>query len=121
VQRSGASQKTCRISLYYFLLSGKIAKVNCTSLSFIFPIKQKACKLKSLSMDKICPNCNKSFVCRNDNILECWCLMEPLSASAREHLADNFVGCLCPECIDINNKSIIHNHQPQIIIKNERP
>ena len=33
-----ASQNTCRDSLYYFLLSGLIAKVNCNSLLFIFSI-----------------------------------------------------------------------------------
>jgi hypothetical protein len=31
--------------LHYFLLSGKIAKVNCISLSFILSIGQKACEI----------------------------------------------------------------------------
>ena len=72
-------------------------------------------------MDKICPRCRQSFVCRNDNIMECWCLMEPISVSVREHLDQNFKGCLCHDCIEVISKCLIHNYQPQIIIENEKP
>ena len=72
-------------------------------------------------MDKICPRCNQSFVCRNDNILECWCLMESISVSVRAYLARNFTGCLCSLCIDDINKSLIHNYQPQSTFGNEKP
>lgn len=72
-------------------------------------------------MDKICPRCMRSFDCQNDNILECWCITEQISASVRKYLAQNFKGCLCRECINIIKISLINNHQPQIIIENEKP
>jgi hypothetical protein len=71
-------------------------------------------------MDKICPRCKRSFVCQNDNILECWCVTEQISTSVRQYLAQNFKGCLCQDCIQIINKSLILNYQPQIIIENEK-
>ena len=111
------SQKTCRNSLHYFLLSGDIAKMNCNSLLFIFSIEQKAGKLtRDYSvMEKVCPRCNKSFVCRNDQILECWCINEPINSDFRKFLADNFSGCLCAECMTDLRKCFI-NYPQQIFL-----
>jgi hypothetical protein len=50
-------------------------------------------------MKKICPRCNQSFDCHNDQILECWCLEEQIPAPVRKYLALNFQGCLCRPCI----------------------
>ncbi len=50
-------------------------------------------------MEKVCPRCYKSFLCRNDQILECWCLNEPINSDLRKFLADNFTDCLCAICI----------------------
>ncbi len=70
-------------------------------------------------MVKICPSCHQSFDCRNDNILECWCLEVNIPPDLREYLASNFKGCLCRECIEIINKNIIHINLPKISIENE--
>ncbi len=71
-------------------------------------------------MNKICPSCNRTFECRNDNILECWCLNEKIETAAREFMALNFEGCLCRDCIDRINKSLTCNHQTEIITENEK-
>lgn len=70
-------------------------------------------------MNKICPNCNRIFECRNDNILECWCLEVSLSPVLREYIARNFEGCLCRECIENIDKSLIYINQPKIVVENE--
>ena len=103
-----------------FCFPGKVAKMNCNSLLFIFSIEQKAGNLtREFSvMEKVCPRCCKSFNCRNDDILECWCLCEPIDAELRKFLADNFSGCLCAECITDLRKSFLKSQQ-LIIIENE--
>lgn len=99
-----------------FCFPGKVAKMNCNSLLFIFSFEQKVGKLtrESSIMEKVCPRCNNSFVCRNDQILECWCLNEPITSELRKFLADNFSGCLCANCITDLRKCFINYHQ-QII------
>ena len=69
-------------------------------------------------MEKVCPRCCKSFCCRNDDILECWCLLEPIDAELRKFLADNFSGCLCAGCItDLRERFL--NYQQLINIEDE--
>ena len=63
-------------------------------------------------MEKVCPCCNGSFVCQNDQIGECWCLFEPINSGFRKFLADNFSGCLCRRCIsDLRGKFSMYEHQ----------
>jgi len=69
-------------------------------------------------MEKVCPRCYEAFVCKNDQILECWCLKEPISSDLRKFLADNFSGCLCVKCISDLTK-VLHKLQQQIIFENE--
>ncbi len=70
-------------------------------------------------MEKVCPRCNQSFICRNDVILECWCLQEPINSELRKFLADNFSGCLCANCI-IQLRKQLSNYQQQLIFENEK-
>jgi len=70
-------------------------------------------------MEKVCPRCNESFVCQNDQIGECWCLFEPINSVFRKFLADNFIGCLCPGCIK-DLRGNFSNYEYQFNRKNEK-
>lgn len=51
-------------------------------------------------MEKICPRCNSSFECRNDNILECDCNTVMLSGEDYQHISKNYTDCLCIKCLN---------------------
>ena len=70
-------------------------------------------------MEKVCPSCGQSFVCKNDRILECWCLKEPLDSNMRKFLSENFSDCLCIICISAFRKCFI-NYEHQIKYENEK-
>jgi len=74
---------------------------------------------KCFIMEKICPRCFSSFICRNDNIMECWCLEEKIPVAVREYLSLNFVGCLCKSCIKIINNNHSQILQPVNLNQNE--
>jgi hypothetical protein len=71
-------------------------------------------------MDKICPCCQLTFDCRNDYILECWCITEQISQAAREFMAHHYEGCLCRDCIQKINQSLTHNYEPEINTEHEK-
>jgi hypothetical protein len=55
---------------------------------------------------KKCPRCGKNLECNNYNILKCACILVPLSAEARQMIAENYVDCLCIDCLkEIEQKS----------------
>ena len=63
-------------------------------------------------MEKICPRCSASFVCRVDDIELCNCSKIQLSVGVRGYIKDRFGKCLCFDClqyINQNIKSIIQN------------
>ena len=70
-------------------------------------------------MEKVCPRCRESFVCRNDQIEECWCFTEPLSSGFRSFLADKFQDCLCVGCIAGLRRNFIIYEQ-QFNLENEK-
>ncbi len=70
-------------------------------------------------MEKVCPCCKMSFVCRNDRILECWCLNEPMDSCFRSFLAERFSDCLCANCITGFRKTFFNNEHP-INLENEK-
>ncbi len=64
-------------------------------------------------MEKVCPSCKLSFVCKNDQITECWCMFEPINSMFRRFLAENFSDCLCVCCIARFRKNFM-NYEHQI-------
>jgi hypothetical protein len=70
-------------------------------------------------MDKVCPSCKRSFDCRNDAILDCWCLEVSIPPAMRDYLARKFEGCLCRDCIEFIDKNLFNNQQLKITIENE--
>ena len=111
-----ASQNTCRNSLSKFFAFGDNSKSELQFIVIHFLYLKKAGKSKhELFMEKVCPCCFESFVCRNDNILECWCLNEPMDSLFRNFLAEIFSGCLCANCItDLRKRFISNQHQLSI-------
>jgi hypothetical protein len=51
-------------------------------------------------MKKICPRCNSSFECQNNNILECDCITVTLSAEDYQYVSNNYTDCLCIKCLN---------------------
>jgi hypothetical protein len=103
-----------------FLLSGESSKneLQFIVIHFLYWTESRHINLKLFHMEKVCPRCIKSFICRNDDILECWCLNEPLTSDFRKFLAENFSDCLCAECIT-DLRKCFSNYQQQITIENE--
>ena len=50
-------------------------------------------------MEKECPRCKKTFECKHEDITNCWCMNTSIEPDAMGFIADNYEGCLCPECI----------------------
>ena len=48
---------------------------------------------------KKCPRCGKNLECNNYNVLKCACVLVPLKAEARQVIAENYVDCLCVDCL----------------------
>jgi hypothetical protein len=121
VQKPGRARRPANFAELFFAF-GKNSKGELPSLSFIFSIRQKACEIStdSFAMDKVCPCCKRSFECRNDDILECWCLEVSVSRDLRDYLARNYNDCLCRDCIEFIDKSLVYNHQLKITIENEK-
>ena len=47
----------------------------------------------------MCPKCSTPFICRVDSILECRCIEVPITAEARDYIANNYANCLCYDCL----------------------
>ena len=56
-------------------------------------------------MEKECPRCKKTFECKHEDIANCWCMTTSIEPDAMGFIADNYEGCLCPECIAELNKA----------------
>ena len=48
---------------------------------------------------KKCPKCGNSFMCNNHNIIKCGCMEVPLNNTAREIISEQYIGCLCVNCL----------------------
>ena len=119
VQKTGRARRPAVIH-YIFFAFGKNSKdeLQFIVIHFLYCTESRQINKKLSCMEKVCPRCCKSFCCRNDDIMECWCLYEPIDPELRRFLADNFSGCLCAECITDLRKSFL-NYQQLIIIENE--
>jgi hypothetical protein len=51
----------------------------------------------SSTQTKKCERCNASFECRSGN---CWCDNVQLAPATLQWLGRNYVGCLCPACLE---------------------
>jgi hypothetical protein len=46
-----------------------------------------------------CPACGVEFECGANAAEPCWCCRVTLDAAQRDALAQRYVGCLCPACL----------------------
>lgn len=46
---------------------------------------------------KICPNCEKEFICLNSK--DCFCAKYKISEENLKLIENNFKGCLCENCL----------------------
>lgn len=60
-------------------------------------------------MEKICPRCNNTFVCRVDNIELCNCKKVTLKEGTRQHIKERYAACLCLQCLIEVNESLSTN------------
>lgn len=50
-------------------------------------------------MEKHCPRCNKVFICRNDDVMQCDCLRVPLGPEDFHYIGHRYSDCLCVDCL----------------------
>lgn len=50
-------------------------------------------------MDKTCPNCSSTFVCRVDQIELCNCVKINLEKGVKKYIKDTYGNCLCFDCL----------------------
>ncbi|MEP7197528.1 MAG: cysteine-rich CWC family protein [Saprospiraceae bacterium] len=55
-------------------------------------------------LEKYCPNCNKAFTCKRDDIVNCQCYNIVLSEATKAFLLKTNFGCLCKECLNKFNQ-----------------
>jgi hypothetical protein len=48
---------------------------------------------------KKCPHCSRTFVCRNEDILNCDCAAVRLTLEIRGRIAELYEDCLCVDCL----------------------
>jgi len=53
---------------------------------------------------KICPACQQTFECNEENIFECQCYQIQLNTQQKAMIANQYTDCLCSLCL---NKLII--------------
>lgn len=58
-------------------------------------------------MEKTCPKCSKTFICRVDNITLCGCRKIKLKTGVREYIKYHWGKCLCLDCLKYVNESIM--------------
>ncbi len=49
---------------------------------------------------KKCPRCGNRFLCKNHDIFNCFCIMIPLNALARQLISEKYDDCLCEACLN---------------------
>ena len=47
--------------------------------------------------NKKCPKCGHLFTCTMD--ISCWCMVTDIPQTVKDHMAEHFQDCLCPDCI----------------------
>ena len=57
---------------------------------------------KTLTDQKVCPNCGNEFLCSSSG--KCWCFEVYVSPERLKFIQDNFDSCLCPECLKTFSK-----------------
>ncbi|MBS4044113.1 MAG: cysteine-rich CWC family protein [Chitinophagaceae bacterium] len=50
-------------------------------------------------MEKVCPNCKKTFECKAQDIENCGCHAIQIDATTLELIQNQFNDCLCVECL----------------------
>ncbi|ASZ14280.1 cysteine-rich CWC family protein [Chitinophaga pendula] len=56
-----------------------------------------------------CPRCAATFECRVGSILRCQCQEVTLTIAERQHISEQFNGCLCANCL----QEIKNNYRQQ--------
>ena len=54
---------------------------------------------KEIIMEKVCPNCKKTFDCKADDIKSCKCNSIEVNTESLEMIKLEFENCLCFECL----------------------
>ncbi|MCB0822314.1 MAG: cysteine-rich CWC family protein [Bacteroidales bacterium] len=52
---------------------------------------------KKLEEPSRCPKCGNTFHCSTSS--KCWCYEIDVPAEVMEKLQQEYIGCLCPECL----------------------
>lgn len=55
--------------------------------------------METVSVQKICPHCHASFICKAHDIANCECQSVKLSSNELAFIKQNYVDCLCPKCL----------------------
>lgn len=49
---------------------------------------------------KICPNCQNSFECKSDDVINCQCASVQLDQTQRDKILKQYDDCLCANCLE---------------------
>jgi hypothetical protein len=47
--------------------------------------------------NKTCPRCGLLFSCTMS--INCWCMIVDIPQKVKDHMAEHYQDCLCPDCI----------------------